>query len=128
MIEKEQQTKEDSINNLCSHEKNYVLLDGNTRLPSNWKYQVVFVDEYNNWYLVGFFNDLKAAEPEVREYLSGYEFEDCDANAENSPERQAELLEEASHLAEYPSTFCSCFDKIIDTTCGYVEIRGFIFN
>ena len=91
-----------------------VTLDSEGYVTSH-KYQVVFVDEYNNWYLIGFFEKLEDAEPLVREYLEGYDFED------------GITIEEACHLEEYASTFCSCFDKIIDTTCGCVEVRGFIY-
>ena len=97
-----------------------VVVDSDGYVVSH-KYQVVFVDEYNNWYLIGFFNDLHDAEPFIRDFLNGYEFED---DGELS---QEELLERACHLEEYPSTFSTCFDKCIDTTCGCVEVRGFIY-
>ena len=93
---------------------------------SNKKYQVVFVDEYNNWYLVGFFDKLEDAVPEVNAYLESYELEeDEEGNTGVDPQfgKDASLGE----LTEYASTFSSCFDRIIDTTCGCVQVRGFIF-
>ena len=93
---------------------------------SNKKYQVVFVDEYNNWYLVGFFDKLEDAVPEVNAYLESYELEeDEEGNTGVVPQfgKDASLGE----LTEYASTFSSCFDRIIDTTCGCVQVRGFIF-
>ena len=90
------------------------------------KYQVVFVDEYNNWYLVGFFDKLEDAVPEVNAYLESYELEeDEEGNTGFVPQfgKDASLGE----LTEYASTFSSCFDRIIDTTCGCVQVRGFIF-
>lgn len=97
------------------NEKQYVILDTDG-MVSNHRYQVVFVDEYNNWYLIGFFEKLSDAEPELKDYLEGYEFEE-----------EGVTVDEVCHLEEYPSTFCTCFDKVIDTTCGCVEIRGFIY-
>lgn len=91
---------------------------------TNKKYQVVFVDEYNNWFLVGFFDNLEDAVPEVNSYLETYEFEEDD-ELSGVPRfgKDANLGE----LTEYASTFSFCFDRIINTTCGCVEVRGFIF-
>ena len=93
---------------------------------SNKKYQVVFVDEYNNWYLVGFFDKLEDAVPEVNAYLESYELEE---DEEGNTGVVPQLGKDASlgELTEYASTFSSCFDRIIDTTCGCVQVRGFIF-
>ena len=93
---------------------------------SNKKYQVVFVDEYNNWYLVGFFDKLEDAVPEVNAYLESYELEE---DEEGNTGVVTQFGKDASlgELTEYASTFSSCFDRIIDTTCGCVQVRGFIF-
>lgn len=92
----------------------------------DYKYEVVFVDEYNNWYLVGFFNDLKDAEPGLNSYLEQYMAMDDDGNELDKPYRfgDGEILE---HLTEYSGTFGSQFDRILETSCGSVEIRGFVF-
>lgn len=91
------------------------------------KYQVIFVDEYNNWYLIGFFDDLKEAEPSLNSYLEGYL-----AYGEDDEEEvwQPQFGDDKplKHLHEYPSTLGSCFDRIIDTTCGAIQIRGFIYR
>ena len=90
------------------------------------KYQVVFVDEYNNWWLVGFFDNLRDAEPQVNEFLNGqcgYDDEGCEvehlAFGEDAP---------LGHLEEYPSSFGRCFDRIIEADVGVLEVRGFIFE
>ena len=93
---------------------------------TNYKYQVIFVDEYNNFYHLGFFNDLKDAEPELNAYLEDYEA--YDETTGDIVKIQFGDAGHLGHLREYPSTFSSCFDTIIDTTCGCVQIRGFIFN
>ena len=99
----------------------------------NYKYQVVFVDEYNNWYFIGFFNDLRDAEPELNSYLEGYHADKEDWGWECESDNKQQVLQFGDntilgHLKEYPGTFSPCFDKIIDTDCGTVEVRGFIFQ
>ena len=91
---------------------------------TNKKYQVVFVDEYNNWYLVGFFDNLEDAVPEVNSYLETYE---CDEDDEISGVPQFGKDGNLGELTEYASTTSFCFDRIIDTTSGCVEVSGFIF-
>ena len=91
---------------------------------TNKKYQVIFVDEYNNWFLVGFFDNLEDAVPEVNSYLETYEFEEDD---ELSGVPQFGKNANLGELTEYASTFSFCFDRIINTTCGCVEVRGFVF-
>lgn len=93
--------------------------------PVNYKYQVIFVDEYNNWYLVGFFNNLEDSEEELNSYLEGYELEDIEDG--NSKIPQFGKDQNLGILQEYSSTFNTCFDRIIHTTCGCVEVRGFVY-
>lgn len=90
---------------------------------ANKRYQVVFVDEYNNWYLVGFFDNLEDAVPELNSYLEDYELEEDDLSGTPQFGKGTNLGE----LTEYASTFSPCFDRIINTTCGCVEVRGFVF-
>lgn len=89
-------------------------------------YQVVFVDEYNNWFLCGFYKSLLDAEKDVNEYLSSYTL------SEDVYEGQTEAAfgedKPLGHLEEYASTFESNFDRVIDVECGCVEVRGFIFD
>lgn len=89
------------------------------------KYQVVFVDEYSIWYLIGFFDDLQDAEPELNEYLKTYVGYDDDGNECTFKFGDNESL---GHLQEYTGTFGSCFDRILDASCGCIQVRGFIFE
>lgn len=83
------------------------------------KYQVVFVDEYDNWYEVGWYDDLEEAEEPLNDYLKLYKDEDG-----NVPEFGEGT--NLGHLEEYPSTFTFCFDRFIDVDCGCVQVRGFV--
>ena len=89
------------------------------------KYQVVFVDEYNNWWLVGFFDKLQDAEPQLNEMLKEYVGIDYDGN-----EYKVQFGDDTQlgHLTEYASTYGSCFDTEISCDCGCIEVRGFIFE
>lgn len=90
------------------------------------KYQVVFVDEYNNWWLIGFFNDLRDAEPQLNEFLKEYSgYGDDGVKVDRLTLGYDEPL---SPLVEYTSTFGMCFDKIIEADVGVLEIRGFVFE
>lgn len=71
------------------------------------KYQVIFQDEWNNLYEVGFYDNLNDSIDDINDYLKTY-------NAK---------IEE---LQEYISTFSKSFDTEIDTESGVVMIRGFI--
>ena len=86
------------------------------------KYEVVFVDEYNNWYFVGFFDTLEEAEPELNTYLREYTDEETGEPLELSD------TSSLGRLTEYPSSFDYCFDRIIDVPEGCIQIRGFIFE
>ena len=76
-------------------------------------------DEYNNLYLIGFYNELMNAVPAINDFLVPYEAK-------------------IDKLEEYPSTFGSCFDTEVfkeiedddDEDSGWtgVMIRGFIFD
>lgn len=88
-------------------------------------YQVIFVDEYNNFYELGYYAHLEDAEPDVNNYLESYilpEEDDVDPGAvpcfgEN---------ENLGHLVEYAGTFDYCFDRTICVEEGVVQVRGFI--
>ena len=58
-------------------------------------YEVIFVDMWDNFYFLGFFDDLKKAVPIINGELSGYG-------------EQYVLKEEDFKV--YPSTFNECFD------------------
>lgn len=96
--------------------------NGNVDVMNIKKYEVVFVDEYNNWYLVGFYDTLKEAEKDVNEYLKTYVDEETNEPlyfGKNST---------CGELTEYASTFNYCFDRILDTPEGCIQVRGFIFD
>jgi hypothetical protein len=74
------------------------------------KYEVFIQDEWNNLWLVGFYDNLEDAVPEVNEFLETYHIK-------------------IDGLKEYPSTFGSCFDKEVETSDGeIIMIRGFILS
>lgn len=88
------------------------------------KYQVVFVDEYNNWYLIGFFDNLQDAEPGLNTMLEGYTGYDDDGNKCTFQFGDNTTL---GHLTEYAGTMSACFDRILDADVGCIQVRGFIF-
>ena len=89
------------------------------------KYQVVFVDEYNNWWLVGFFDNLRDAEPQLNDYLKCYNACEGDEEYDHFAFGDNETL---GPLTEYMATSGWCFDRIIDVDAGVIEVRGFIFE
>lgn len=89
------------------------------------RYQVVFVDEYNNWEMLGFFDSLAEVEPTLNEYLKNYENDDEDIEGDKLYFGDDAPL---GRLVEYPSTLHSCFDRLLQTTEGEVQIRGFIYE
>lgn len=98
--------------------------------PVDKRYQVIFVDEYDNMYLIGFYSNLRDAEPDLNAYLDGYngygdDDEEVDAPLHLGDDDGPGCL---GHLEEYASTLSMCFDRIVDTTVGCVQIRGFVFE
>lgn len=90
-------------------------------------YQVIFIDEYNNFFELGYYKDLADAEPDVNKYLESYRL--CDDEEEDSHAGEVPEFGEGKNLdrlVEYPSTFSACFDRLIGVDEGCVEIRGFI--
>ena len=81
----------------------------------NKKYEVIMQDEWNNLYLMGFYDDLSEAIPDINEWLSIYDVK-------------------IDKLEEHASTFNSAFDLDIgmmyedrDDLIG-IMVRGFIFE
>lgn len=88
-------------------------------------YEVIFVDEYENWYEVGYFKDLADAEPEVNSYLRDYKLcEDDETDPGGTPEFGEN--KNLDRLVEYPSTMNMVFDRQIVVEEGCVQVRGFI--
>lgn len=83
-------------------------------------YQIVMQDEYDNLYLLGFYESLDDAIEDINDFISAY-YEDGAIPLKNGD------------LAEYASTFGSCFDREIewkneDDCPGSIMIRGFILS
>ena len=83
-------------------------------------YEVMMQDEYNNLYLLGFYEFLDDAIEDINDFISAY-YED------------GAIPLKKGDLAEYASTFGSCFDREIewkneDDCPGSIMIRGFILS
>ena len=90
-------------------------------------YQVIFVDEYDNFYDLGNFKNLADAEPAVNDYLRQYRLsEEDDIDPGAVPEFG--FNKNQDRLTEYPGTFGPVFDRNINVEEGYVAVRGFIFD
>ena len=83
-------------------------------------YEVVMQDEYDNLYLLGFYVSLDDSIDDINEFLSVYEDDGA-------------IPLKKGDLAEYASTFGTCFDREIEweneKDCpGSIMIRGFILS
>ena len=83
-------------------------------------YEIVMQDEYNNLYLLGFYEFLDDAIEDINDFISAY-YED------------GAIPIKKGDLAEYASTFGACFDREIewkneDDCPGSIMIRGFILS
>ena len=83
-------------------------------------YEIMMQDEYNNLYLLGFYESLDDAIEDINDFVSAY-YED------------GAIPIKKGDLAEYASTFGSCFDREIewkneDDCPGSIMIRGFILS
>ena len=83
-------------------------------------YEIVMQDEYDNLYLLGFYESLDDSIEDINDFISAY-YED------------GAIPLKKGDLAEYASTFGSCFDREIewkneDDCPGSIMIRGFILS
>ena len=83
-------------------------------------YEVMMQDEYDNLYLLGFYESLDDAIEDINGFLGAYDDEGV------VPLKKGDL-------AEYASTFGSCFDREVeweneDDCPGTIMIRGFILS
>lgn len=83
-------------------------------------YEVMMQDEYNDLYLLGFYESLDDAIEDINGFISVYD-------------EDGAIPLKKGDLAEYASTFGSCFDREIewkneDDCPGSVMIRGFILS
>ena len=83
-------------------------------------YEVMMQDEYCNLYLLGFYRALDDAVDDVNGFLAAYEDDGA-------------VPLQKGDLAEYASTFGSCFDREVEWRdegdCpGTVMVRGFVLS
>lgn len=83
-------------------------------------YEIVMQDEYNDLYLLGFYESLDDAIEDINGFISVYD-------------EDGAIPIKKGDLAEYASTFGSCFDREIewkneDDCPGSIMIRGFILS
>ena len=82
-------------------------------------YQIIFQDEYNNLYLIGFYKNLKDSIRDINEELDSY----------------GAVIDEED-LKLYPSSFSECFDLSIKNMDRYenndeipdIYVRGFVLE
>ena len=83
-------------------------------------YEIMMQDEYNDLYLLGFYESLDDAIEDINDFISAY-YED------------GAIPIKKGDLAEYASTFGACFDREVewkneDDCPGSIMIRGFILS
>ena len=83
-------------------------------------YEVMMQDEYDNLYLLGFYESLDDALEDINGFIGAYEDDGA-------------IPLKKEDLAEYASTFGPCFDREIewkneDDCPGSIMIRGFILS
>ena len=82
-------------------------------------YQIIFQDEYNNLYLIGFYKNLKDSIRDINEELDSY----------------GAVIDEED-LKLYPSSFSECFDLSIKNMDRYenndeipdIYVRGYVLE
>lgn len=83
-------------------------------------YEIVMQDEYDNLYLLGFYESLDDAIEDINGFISVYD-------------EDGAIPLKKGDLAEYASTFGTCFDREVewkneDDCPGSIMIRGFILS
>lgn len=83
-------------------------------------YEVMMQDEYDNLYLLGFYESLDDALDDINGFIGAYDDDGA-------------IPLEKGDLAEYASTFGTCFDREIEweneEDCpGTIMVRGFILS
>lgn len=82
-------------------------------------YEIVMQDEYDNLYLLGFYQSLDDAIEDINGFIGAYD--------------DGAIPFKKGDLAEYASTFGTCFDREIEweneEDCpGIIMVRGFILS
>lgn len=101
-------------------EKRIAEKENSVRVDDAPMYQIVMQDEYDDLYLLGFYESLDDSIEDINGFISAY-YED------------GAIPLKKGDLAEYASTFGSCFDREIewkneDDCPGSIMIRGFILS
>ena len=83
-------------------------------------YEIMMQDEYDNLYLLGFYESLDDALEDINDFIGAYDDDGA-------------IPLEKGDLAEYASTFGTCFDREIEweneEDCpGTIMVRGFILS
>lgn len=91
-------------------------------------YHVIFCDEYDNWYFIGKFTNLRDAEPELNEMLKDTKVFEDNINTLGKPAQFGDYDDEhvLGHLVERAGTMGPVFDVEIGTECGCCRVGGYI--
>lgn len=94
--------------------------ENSVRVDDAPMYQIVMQDEYDNLYLLGFYESLDDAIEDINGFIGAYDDDGA-------------IPLEKGDLAEYASTFGTCFDREIkwkrEEDCpGTIMVRGFILS
>lgn len=101
-------------------EKRIAEKENTIRVDDAPMYQIVMQDEYDNLYLLGFYESLDDALEDINGFIGAYDDDGA-------------IPLEKGDLAEYASTFGTCFDREVEweneEDCpGTIMIRGFILS
>ena len=94
--------------------------ENSVRVDDAPMYQIVMQDEYDNLYLLGFYESLDDSIEDINGFIGAYDDDGA-------------IPLEKGDLAEYASTFGTCFDREIEweneEDCpGTIMVRGFILS
>lgn len=94
--------------------------ENGTRVADAPMYEVIMQDECDNLYLLGFYESLDDAIEDINGFIGAYDDDGA-------------IPLEKGDLAEYASTFGTCFDREIEweneEDCpGTIMVRGFVLS
>lgn len=95
-----------------------------------YKYQIIFVDEYNNFWLLGFYDDLSEAKDDINNTIKDYLLDGDSYDNDDILSMECRFGEDTvlGEFSEYASTFSTCIDREIYVENGVIQIRGFVFK
>ena len=101
-------------------EKRIAEKENSVRADDAPMYQIVMQDEYDNLYLLGFYESLDDSIEDINGFIGAYDDDGA-------------IPLKKGDLAEYASTFGTCFDREIEweneEDCpGTIMVRGFILS